>query len=77
VDLCEAEGRRTLEEGGQRRGVGRAANVLIGQRRKQAERRDETRKEKRQNRQPISAIGAAMRDQQAQQGDADCDCRNQ
>jgi hypothetical protein len=77
-ELSDSEGWRALEERGENRSVGRATNVRIGQRREQCERRNYSREEKRQNRQPIRAVpGVAMRNQQAHKRDSDCDCRNQ
>jgi hypothetical protein len=75
--LSESEGWRALEEDGKRRSLGCAANVSIGQRREQAERRDESNEEKRQNRGQIRAAGIAVRNQQAHQRYSNCNCRNQ
>jgi hypothetical protein len=76
-ELSDSEGWRALEERGKRRSIGHATNIFISQRRKQAEGRDDSNNEKRQNRNPIRAAGVTLRDQHAQEGESDCDCRNQ
>jgi hypothetical protein len=76
-ELSESERRRTLKEAGENRGVGPAANILIGQRREKSERGDNSDEEKRQNRQRTHAAGVAMRDQHTDKGDSDCNSRNQ
>jgi hypothetical protein len=76
--LSDSEGWRALEEGMECRSVGHTARIFIGQRCKQAQRRDDSNKEKRQNRQPIrAATCVAMREQQANKSDSDYDGRNQ
>jgi len=76
--LGELEGWRALEEDGQSRSIRGAANVFVGQRRKQAQRRNNANQEKRQNRHPIRSVaGMGVRDQQAEKCNADCEGRNQ
>jgi len=72
------EGWRPLEGCSQRGSLRDAANVHGGQRPEEAERRDDSDKEKRQNRNPIRGVARmAVRDQHHQECKPDCDCRNE
>ena len=77
-ELSDLEGWRALEEYGKRRSVWHAARIFISQWREQAQGRDDSNTEKRQNSEPIRATsGMSVRNQQTNKRESDCDCRNQ
>ena len=62
----------------QSRRVGNTPSVSISQAREQAQRRDDSHDEQRQNRQQVRcAASVAMRNQHQRKGKEDRDCRNQ
>ncbi len=78
MELSERERRRALQDNGKRRRVGCAANVEKSQRGQQAERGNDSDKEKREDRHQRRVAGAVgWRGHQQHEGYANCDERNQ